>query len=72
VSPGSGVTEVADTATAEDTGDAAPADQDTADPAPASRELGDVPTADQGGTDDLADGMPVFHRMWSTPTPPNS
>jgi hypothetical protein len=27
---------------------------------------------EQGSDDDLADNMPVFHRMWSTPAPPDS
>jgi hypothetical protein len=67
--------------------DAAPADAAPADAAPAdvgsvgtipAPEKSDDPTtrepvaSDQGADDDVADNMPVFHRMWSTPTPPDS
>jgi hypothetical protein len=37
-------------------------DPATNDPAPVN----------EGADDDVADNMPVFHRMWSTPTPPDS
>lgn len=35
-------------------------------------EASDPTAANQGADDDVADNMPVFHRMWSTPTPPES
>jgi hypothetical protein len=63
---------------------AEPADADTmtagvdgVETSPAAEESDDPATRDpgaleHGSDDDLADDMPVFHRMWSTPTPPDS
>jgi hypothetical protein len=63
---------------------AEPADADTmtagvdgVETSPAAEESDDPATRDpgaleHGSDDDLADNMPVFHRMWSTPTPPDS
>jgi hypothetical protein len=44
-----------------------PAADESDDPA-----TGDPSASEHGSDDDLADNMPVFHRMWSTPTPPDS
>lgn len=49
-----------------------PADPAADDPVTAAQQADELATAGQGDGDALADGMPVFHRMWSTPTPPDS
>ncbi len=56
---------------------ATPVDTSDVETLPATHEsdhpgTSDPATADQGVDDDAADNMPVFHRMWSTPTPPDS
>jgi hypothetical protein len=42
------------------------------DPAATDPAATDPATTDQGAYDDLPDNMPVFHRMWNTPTPPEN
>jgi hypothetical protein len=66
-------------ATPGDTGSAGafPATDESAEPgtsdlAAADLAAADLAAADQGAADDVPDNMPVFHRMWSTPTPPDS
>jgi Protein of unknown function (DUF2637) len=56
---------------------ATPADTGSVDVVPAQDNSDDQATcaaavADQGTDDDVPDNMPVFHRMWTTPTAPDS
>jgi hypothetical protein len=56
--------------------DTMPADPGGAETFPATDEgddpaTGEPAATDQGADDDAADNMPVFHRMWSTPAPPD-
>jgi Protein of unknown function (DUF2637) len=57
--------------------DGLPTDTGSLDTFPAQDDSDDPGTsgpaaAGQGADDVVADNMPVFHRMWSTPTPPDS
>jgi hypothetical protein len=66
-----------DPAAADADADAVPADTANVETVPAPDEGDDPGTrdpaaSDQGADDDAADNMPVFHRMWSTQTPPDS
>jgi Protein of unknown function (DUF2637) len=67
----------ADPAAADSDADAMPADAGSVDAFSARDESDDQAAGDsadegEGGDDEVADNMPVFHRMWSTPTPPDS
>jgi hypothetical protein len=79
VEPGDPAAEPGDPAAAESGAAAMAADAGSVGTFPAQDESDDPgtsnPAAPDEGADedeDVADNMPVFHRMWSTPTPPDS
>jgi hypothetical protein len=71
--PSDAPAEADDSPAADADSDAMPADTGSVETFPVQDDPETDPTAsDQGADDDVADNMPVFHRMWSTPTPPDS